>query len=171
MDTSWFLSKLDIRNTTNKENIANTNNNTSINENSNFSLSNLLSTNSTIQSSNHSSQPSNPNISLTSYGILATINSNSASANNKINTSSDSAQLLDGVLLKNGNDSFDCDKVKLDVYEKSIQKLANENKSLRKRVKKLTELARTKEEQLIEAFNQAYEDKRKNEEKNQLEHK
>ena len=179
MDTSWLLSKLDIKNVqtlaSNKENISLSNTNTTSNENSSFSLGNLLSSNSTVHSSNHSLQPSNPNISFSSYGILTTINSNSAHANSKMNTSADSSQLLDGsTLIKNsgsGNDSFDCDKIKWDVYEKSIQKLATENKSLRKRVKKLTELARTKEEQLIEAFNQAYEDKRKNEEKNQIEHK
>lgn len=156
MDASWILSKFDFRSqsstTTNKENI-------SINgENSSFCLSNT----------NNSLQPSNPNISFSSYGILAAIHTNgTASAN--------TSQVIDPALLKNSNnganDSFDCDKIKLDVYEKSIQKLANENKSLRKRVKKLTELARTKEEQLIEAFNQACEEKCKNEEKNQLEHK
>jgi hypothetical protein len=69
------------------------------------------------------------------------------------------------------NDSFDGDKIKLDVYENAVQKLAAENKQLRKRVKKLTELARSKEEQLIEAFNEAVEDKRKNEEKSKQEHK
>jgi hypothetical protein len=102
------------------------------------------------------------------YGILATINTNSTAP------SANTSQIIDPALFKNtntGNDSFDCDKIKLDVYEKSIQKLANENKSLRKRVKKLTELARTKEEQLIEAFNQACEEKCKSEEKNQIEHK
>ena len=68
------------------------------------------------------------------------------------------------------NDSFDNDKIKLDVYEKSIQKLAMENKSLKKRVQKLTELARSKEEQLLEAFNEAVEDKRRQEEKYKEEH-
>ncbi len=66
--------------------------------------------------------------------------------------------------------SFDLDKVKYDAYEKSIQKLANENKALRKRVKNLTELARSKEDQLLNAFNDACEDKRKNEEISQQEH-
>ena len=167
MDASWILSKFDFKSQngsiTNKENIATASNA----DNSSFSLSNLL---------GNSSHPSNPNISFSSYGILSAINPN-ASAN--------SSQIIDPALLKNtasssgsnsnnanaGNDSFDCDKVKLDVYEKSIQKLANENKSLRKRVKKLTDLARAKEEQLLEAFNQACDDKFKTEEKNQMEHK
>jgi hypothetical protein len=61
--------------------------------------------------------------------------------------------------------------VNLDVYEKSLDKLAQENKILRRRVAKLTELARTKEQQLIDAFNQACELKRKNEEMSQIEHK
>lgn len=73
------------------------------------------------------------------------------------------------------NDSFDTDninsKINLDVYEKSLEKLAQENKLLRRRVTKLTELARAKEQQLIEAFNQAVENKRKNEEISQIEHK
>ena len=158
MDASWILSKFDFRSqnntSTNKENISTSNNG----ENASFCLSNT----------NSSLQPSNPNISFSSYGILATIQTNSTASAN-------TSQVIDPALLKNtnnaGNDSFDCDKIKLDVYEKSIQKLANENKSLRKRVKKLTELARTKEEQLIEAFNQACEEKCKSEEKNQLEHK
>lgn len=100
------------------------------------------------------------NISLNSFGILNTLNSN-LNANSSFTNASGAANI---------NDSFDCDKIKLDVYEKSIQKLANENKLLRKRVKKLTELARSKEEQLLDAFNEACEDKRKNEEKSQIEH-
>jgi hypothetical protein len=76
-----------------------------------------------------------------------------------------------GITSAAANDSFDGDKIKLDVYENAVQKLAAENKQLRKRVKKLTELARSKEEQLIEAFNEAVEDKRKNEEKSKQEHK
>jgi hypothetical protein len=76
-------------------------------------------------------------------------------------------------LIANINESFDCDSkvVKLDAYEKSIQTLANENKLLKKRVKKLAELARSKEEQLLEAFNEACESKLKSQEKSQLEHK
>lgn len=73
------------------------------------------------------------------------------------------------------NDSFETEninnQVNLDVYEKSLEKLANENKILRRRVVKLTDLARTKEQQLIESFNQACELKRKYEEINQIEHK
>lgn len=64
----------------------------------------------------------------------------------------------------NMNDSID---FKSDAYEKQINKLTNENKSLRKRVKNLTELARDKEEQLLSAFS---EDKRKNQENIQIEH-
>jgi len=160
MDASWILSKFDFRSSqgntsTNKENVSS-------------SATNVESTSFFLSNSNNSLQPSNPNISFSSYGILATINTNSTAP------SANTSQIIDPALLKNtnaGNDSFDCDKIKLDVYEKSIQKLANENKSLRKRVKKLTELARTKEEQLIEAFNQACEEKCKSEEKNQIEHK
>ena len=93
----------------------------------------------------------------------------SASTSNILNvTNANMSGLLN---LLSVNDSFDGEKIKMDVYEKSIQKLAAENKSLRKRVKKLTELARAKEEQLIEAFNEACDGKRKIEEKNQLEHK
>jgi hypothetical protein len=98
------------------------------------------------------------NLSLNSYGILATLNGNSTAAN-MTNTS------------LNMNDSFDQDKLKFDVYEKQIQKLAYENQQLRKRVKNLKELARSKEEQLIENFQSACEDKVKNEEKNQIEYK
>lgn len=72
-------------------------------------------------------------------------------------------------LIANINDSFDCDqsKIKLDVYDKYVQKITNENKLLKKRVKKFADLVRSKEEQLIEAFSEACESKRKNEEKNQ----
>lgn len=82
---------------------------------------------------------------------------------------------MDSSLIANINDSFDTEsihnRVNLDVYEKSLDKLAQENKILRRRVAKLTELARTKEQQLIDAFNQACELKRKNEEMSQIEHK
>jgi hypothetical protein len=99
-------------------------------------------------------------LSNLSFGALTVLNGNQgANTTNLLNTSNQN------------NESFDADRLKLDVYEKDILKLANENKALRKRVKKLTELARSKEEQLIEAFNEAYESKRKNEERNQLEHK
>ena len=83
--------------------------------------------------------------------------------------------MMDSSLLANINDSFDTEninsRVSLDVYEKSLEKLAQENKLLRRRVAKLTDLTRTKEQQLIEAFNQACDLKRKNEEINQIEHK
>lgn len=99
-------------------------------------------------------------LSNLSFGALTVLNGNQgAHTAALLNTSNQN------------NESFDADRLKLDVYEKDIMKLANENKALRKRVKKLTELARSKEEQLIEAFNEAYESKRKNEERNQLEHK
>ncbi|CAF0710620.1 unnamed protein product [Brachionus calyciflorus] len=94
------------------------------------------------------------NISLNTHGILSNFNQNSS-----FNLNSSAI-----------NDSFDCDKIKLDVYEKSIQKLANENKQLRKRVKNLTEVVRRKEEELLDAFNEACEAKSKHEEKNKLEH-
>lgn len=82
--------------------------------------------------------------------------------------------MMDSSLISNTNDSFDTEninRVSLDAYEKSLEKLAYENKLLRRRVAKLTDSARTKEQQLIEAFNQACELKRKNEEINQIEHK
>lgn len=71
----------------------------------------------------------------------------------------------------NPNESFDCDKIKLDVYEKSINKLASENKALRKRVKNLTELARAKEQEIIESLNKACEEKAKVEEFNEIQYK
>jgi len=124
-------------------------------ENANTSLLNL-----SIDGYKVSSSTSNKLCNL-SFGALAVLNGNQGAHS--------SAALLN--TSNQNNESFDADRLKLDVYEKDIMKLANENKALRKRVKKLTELARSKEEQLIEAFNEAYESKRKNDERNQLEHK
>lgn len=121
-------------------------------ENANTSLLNLSIDGYKVTSSNK--------LSNLSFGALTVLNGNQGAH---------SAALLN--TSNQNNESFDADRLKLDVYEKDILKLANENKALRKRVKKLTELARSKEEQLIEAFNEAYESKRKNEERNQLEHK
>jgi hypothetical protein len=123
-------------------------------ENANTSLLNL-----SIDGYKVTSSTSNK-LSNLSFGALTVLNGNQGAH---------SAALLN--TSNQNNESFDADRLKLDVYEKDILKLANENKALRKRVKKLTELARSKEEQLIEAFNEAYESKRKNEERNQLEHK
>jgi len=120
-------------------------------ENANTSLLNLSIDGYKVSSSNK--------LSNLSFGALTVLNGNQGAH---------SAALLN--TSNQNNESFDADRLKLDVYEKDILKLANENKALRKRVKKLTELARSKEEQLIEAFNEAYESKRKNEERNQLEH-
>jgi hypothetical protein len=131
-------------------NIDNNKENKSGKANPNISIGALISS-SSIQNDNH---PSNPNISFTSYGILTQLNTN-----------------IQNATLNTINDSFECDKIKLDVYEQSIQKLADENKALRKRIKKITELARQKEEQLIDAYNEACEDKNKFEEKNQIQHK
>ena len=77
--------------------------------------------------------------------------------------------LLSSASFFNPNESFDCDKIKLDAYEKSVTKLENENKQLRKRVKKLTELAREKEQEIIESLNTFTEEKQKLEQKNQQE--
>ena len=77
--------------------------------------------------------------------------------------------LLSSASFFNPNESFDCDKIKLDAYEKSVTKLENENKQLRKRVKKLTELAREKEQEIIEPLNTFTEEKQKLEQKNQQE--
>jgi hypothetical protein len=103
------------------------------------------------------------NLSLNSYGILATLNTSAAAGGNISNRNNDDAVSL--------SDSIDHDQLKFDVYEKQIQKLAYENQQLRKRVKNLKELARTKEEQLIENFQSACEDKVKSEEKTQIEYK
>jgi hypothetical protein len=123
-------------------------------ENANTSLLNLSIDGYKVTSSTSSK------LSNLSFGALTVLNGNQGAH---------SAALLN--TSNQNNESFDADRLKLDVYEKDILKLANENKALRKRVKNLTELARSKEEQLIEAFNEAYESKRKNEERNQLEHK
>jgi molecular chaperone DnaK (HSP70) len=69
------------------------------------------------------------------------------------------------------NDSFEStSQIKLDGYKESITKLSNDNNALRKRVKKLTELVRTKEEQLMEAFSEAIDEKNKLEEKSREEY-
>lgn len=94
------------------------------------------------------------NISLNNYGILSSLNQNSSFCLNSPSI----------------NDSFDSDKFRLDVYEKSIQKLANENKQLRKRVKNLTEIARRKEEELLIALNEECETKIKDEEEKNMQH-
>jgi hypothetical protein len=140
MDTSWLTL---TSNTENKENATTT---TTISCGS-----------AKMISSSSGRRDSLNNLSLNSYGILATLNGNNAA-----NVTSTSLNM---------NDSFDQDKLKFDVYEKQIQKLAYENQQLRKRVKNLKELARSKEEQLIENFQTACEDKVKNEEKNQIEYK
>ena len=95
--------------------------------------------------------------------------SSSTSATNILNVTNPN---MSGIInMLSVNDSFDAERTKMDVYEKSIQKLSADNKSLLKRVKKLTDLARVKEEQLMEALNQVYDAKQKLEEKNQIEHR
>ncbi|RNA41050.1 serine threonine- kinase MRCK alpha isoform X3 [Brachionus plicatilis] len=94
------------------------------------------------------------NISLNNYGILSSLNQNSSFCLNSPSI----------------NDSFDSDKFRFDVYEKSIQKLANENKQLRKRVKNLTEIARRKEEELLNALSEDCETKLKDEVEKNIQH-
>lgn len=103
------------------------------------------------------------NLSLNSYNILASIGNHQ--------TPGSYGGGVDTSMNLNESFSFDGDKLQLDIYQKSIQKLAYENQQLRKRVKHLKDLARSKEEQLIETFNQACEDKMKKEEKTQIEYK
>ena len=112
------------------------------------------------------------NVSMGICGILASLNTNTNTING-CGSSSVSASISSSPApagSSSSNESFDTDKCRFDVYEKSIQKLSDENKSLRKRVTKLTELARAKEEQLLAAFAEACDDKRRNEERAKLEH-
>ena len=141
MDSSWIISTENIEN---KENATTT-------------------TSSVYRGgvSMHKSSPSHNNLSFNTYGILTSV-TNTNAANNTTFSSF------------NGNDSFDNEKMfsmKLDVYEKQIQKLVSENQSLRKRVKNLKDLARSKEEQLMEHCSVVVETREKNIEKTQLEYK
>lgn len=90
---------------------------------------------------------------------------------NQILNLSTNAALAASNGLFNPNESFDNERCKLDVYEQSINRLVNENKALRKRVKNLTELARAKEQEMIESLNKACEENAQLEEKTQKEHK
>ena len=78
--------------------------------------------------------------------------------------------MLSSASFFNPNESFDCEKIKLDAYEKSVAKLENENKSLRKRVKKLTEVARANEQEILDSIGSFTLEKQKLEEKNQKEY-
>lgn len=75
--------------------------------------------------------------------------------------------------VSNVNDSFETENLKLEsdgnqleFYENQFNKLTNDNISLRKRNKNLTDLARLKEEQLIEALAEAKRIKEDNENRN-----
>lgn len=96
----------------------------------------------------------NVSISSLGAGILAEANLNLSNSNG-MNS------------FFNPNESYDCN---LDAYEKSLSKLSNENKVLRKRVKNLTDLARAKQQEIIELVNKACDDRQKSEDKNQQEH-
>ena len=103
--------------------------------------------------------------------LLTKLEKNNVQSSNPLNNSLNILSSLNNTINNTMNESFDFDsKAKYDAYEKQIKKLHMENKSLRKRVQNLTELARNKEEQLLNAFSEACEDKRKNEEINQIEH-
>ena len=91
------------------------------------------------------------NVSVVSLGLLS---------ETQLNISN--TALLSSASFFNPNEPFD-------LYGKSVTKLENGNKLLRKRVKKLTELAREKEQEIIESLNEFTEEKQKLELKNQKE--